>query len=83
MVSCEQHMRMSEEESDTLSPIDFTYEYSGNGWAHAWLSNGVATLSMTPSYANASYPTNNPLEGLVGAVVKALTYGGEAECAWE
>jgi hypothetical protein len=74
---------MSEEERESLSPIRFTYAYAGNGWAHAWLSDGVTALSMTPSYVNGSYPTNDPLEGLVGALVTVLTYEGEAECTWE
>jgi hypothetical protein len=74
---------MSEEERDTLSPISFRYEYAGHGWAQAWLSDGVTTLAMNPSYVNGSYPSGDPLVGLVGAVVKVLTYGGEAECVWE
>jgi hypothetical protein len=76
-------MRMSEEERDIPSPISFTYEYAGHGWAQAWLSDGLTTLSMNPSYVNGSYLSSDPLVGLVGAVVTALTYGGEAECAWE
>jgi hypothetical protein len=73
---------MSEDERNALSPISFRYEYAGHGWAHAWLSDGVTTRSMNPSYVNGSYPSGDPLVSLVGAVMMALTYGGEAECMW-
>ncbi|HEV2237130.1 MAG TPA: hypothetical protein VGR57_10760 [Ktedonobacterales bacterium] len=69
---------MSEEGRDALSPISFEYEYSAYGGARACLSDGVTTHYMQPSYV-----PSDPLFGLVSAVNKVLTYGGEAECTWQ
>jgi hypothetical protein len=68
---------MADEETGRLSPISFRYEYAGQGWARTWLSDGVTTLSMDPSYV-----PNDPLFDLVAAVDHVLTYGGEAGCTW-
>lgn len=47
------------------------------GWGRAWLSDEVTTLSMCPSYV-----PSDPLDDLIAAVDKVLTYGGEAGCRW-
>lgn len=69
---------MSEEQTGALSPISFTFEYAGHGWGRASISDGVTTYDMEPSY-----PPGDPLFGLVAALDKVLTYGGEAGCTWE
>jgi hypothetical protein len=56
---------MPDEESDTLSPISFTYEYEGHGWAYATVSDAVTTYEMVPSYT-----LQDPLYLLVAAVDK-------------
>lgn len=66
------------DDSHTLSPISFTYEYAGHGWGRASISDGVTTYYMDPSYVPA-----DPLFGLIAAVVEVLTHGGEAECTWD
>jgi hypothetical protein len=60
-----------------LLPIRFTFTYAGHGWAHAFISNGVDTYSMEPSYV----PTD-PLFELLRAVVELLRYGDDTECQW-
>ena len=39
---------MSNEQTDSLSPITFTFEYTGHGWAHAAVSDGVTTYCKRP-----------------------------------
>jgi hypothetical protein len=68
---------MSEEETDTVSPITFTYEYAGHGWARAWIADGETSYFMDPSYV-----PREPLFDLVATLVEVLRYGGEAECEW-
>ncbi len=65
------------DDSHALSPISFTFEYAGHGWARASISDGVTTYYMDPSYVPA-----DPLFGLIAAVVEVLTHGGEAGCTW-
>ncbi len=60
-----------------LAPISFRFEYTGHGWAHATISDGVTTYAMSPSYV-----PQDPLFVLVVAVDEVLAYGGEAECTW-
>ena len=67
---------MSDEE-EILAPIEFSFEYTGHGWAHASISNGVTTYEMSPSYL-----PQDPLFVLVAAVDRILAYGGVAECTW-
>lgn len=69
---------MSDAETDSLSPVGFRYEYAGQGWARAWLSDGMTTLYLEPSYV-----LSDPLFGLVAAVDKVLTYDGEVDCTWD
>lgn len=62
---------------DALSPISFTFEYAGHGWARSSISDGTTTYYMAPSYV-----PNDPLFDLVHAVVEVLTYGGTAGFGW-
>ena len=63
---------------DALSPISFTFEYEGHGWAHACISNGTDTYSMVPSYV-----AGDPLGLLPQAVVEILRHGGDdTGCEW-
>lgn len=64
-------------DEESVSPISFTFEYAGHGWARSSISDGAATYYMAPSYV-----LNDPLFDLVHAVVEVLTYGGTASCAW-
>jgi hypothetical protein len=69
---------MSNAQTDSLSPITFTFEYTGHGWAHAAVSDGVTTYEMYPSYV-----PQDPLFSLVAALDTVLAYGGEAGCTWD
>lgn len=66
------------DEEDTCLPIRFTFDYTGHGWAHAAISNGVTTYEMSPSYV-----PQDPLFVLIAAIDRALAYGGKAECTWD
>jgi len=68
---------MSDAETDSLSPISFTYESAGHGWARVWISDRQTTYFMDPSYV-----PSDPLFCLMAAVLKVLTYSDEAECTW-
>lgn len=65
-------------EESALSPISFRFEYTGHGWAHATISDGVTTYEMSPSYV-----PQDPLFALIAAIDRVLAYGGEAECSWQ
>ncbi|HEX8732082.1 MAG TPA: hypothetical protein VF725_08475 [Ktedonobacterales bacterium] len=65
-------------EGGTLSSIDFRFTYTGHGWAHATISDGVTIYEMSPSYV-----PQDPLFALIAAVDRVLAYGGEAECTWQ
>ena len=65
-------------EQATLWPIRFQYMYTGGGWAHASISDSVATYEMSPSYV-----PNDPLWLLIGAINHVLEFGGEEHCVWD
>ncbi len=63
---------------DQLSPVRFTFEYEGHGWAHASIADGDVTYEVDPSYV-----LGDPLFGLLQAVVELLRNGdGHAGCEW-
>jgi hypothetical protein len=63
---------------EVMSPITFTFEYEGHGWAHASISDGAETYDRDPSYV-----FGDPLFRLVQAVVELLRNGdGHAGCEW-
>jgi hypothetical protein len=65
-------------ERTILTPVNFAFEFAG-GWARASISNGTDTYSMEPSYV-----LNDPLFGLLQAVVEIVRNGGDNDtgCEW-
>ena len=66
------------DEHVTLWPIHFRFTYTGHGWAHASISDGVSTYEMSPSYV-----PQDPLWTLIAAIDRVLALGGEAHCVWD